>query len=82
MTHDSLITVLNKGGQHLGDLIWWTLAEARIDRSTLENIWTGAQLAPEYLPDQPTVEMALKSNFLAAERGRYRILGALAYVES
>ena len=26
MTLDKLISVLNKGGQHLGDLIWWTLA--------------------------------------------------------
>ena len=41
MTLDRLTSALNKGGQHLGDLIWWTLAEARIDRSTMENIWTG-----------------------------------------
>ena len=44
MTLDKITTVLNKGGQHLGDLIWWTLSDAKIDRSTLENIWTGAQL--------------------------------------
>ncbi len=39
MTFDKLTSVLANGGQHLGDLIWWTLAEARIDRSTLERIW-------------------------------------------
>ena len=70
MTLDKLTTVLNKGGQHLGDLIWWTLAEARIDRSTLENIWTGAQLAPEYLPDPPTAEKALKSAVREAAVGQ------------
>lgn len=28
MTLDKLTSALNQGGQHLGDLIWWTLAEA------------------------------------------------------
>jgi hypothetical protein len=70
MTHDKLITVLNKGGRHLGDMIWWTLNDAKIDRSTLENIWTGAQLAPEYLPDPPTAEKALKSAVREAAVGQ------------
>jgi hypothetical protein len=70
MTLDKLTSALNKGGQHLGDLIWWTLAEARIDRSTLENIWSGAQLAPEYLPDPPTAEKALKSAVREAALGQ------------
>jgi len=70
MTLDKLTSALNKGGQHLGDLIWWTLAEARIDRSTLENIWSGAQLAPEYLPDPPTAEKALKSAVREAAIGQ------------
>jgi hypothetical protein len=61
MTLDKLTSALNQGGQHLGDLIWWTLAEARIDRSTLENIWAGGHLAPEFLPDPPTAEKALKA---------------------
>lgn len=60
MTFEKLTSALNQGGQHLGDLIWWTLAEARIDRSTLETIWEGAQLGPEHLPDPPTAEKALK----------------------
>ena len=70
MTLDMLTSALNKGGQHLGDLIWWTLAEARIDRSTLEKIWTSAQLAPEYLPDPPTAEKALKSAVREAAVGQ------------
>ena len=56
MTLDKLTSALNQGGQHLGDIVYWTLAEARIDRSTLENIWAGAQLSPEFLPDPPTAE--------------------------
>ncbi len=70
MTHDKLKSVLNMGGQHLGDLIWWTLAEARIDRSTLEKIWAGAQLAPEHLPEPPTAEKALKAAVREAAVGQ------------
>jgi hypothetical protein len=70
MTIDKITTVLNKGGQHLGDLIWWTLAEARIDRSTLEKVWAGAQLAPEHLPDPPTAEKALKAAVREAAVGQ------------
>jgi len=70
MTHDKLITVLNRGGQHLGDMIWWTLSDAKIDRSTLENIWAGAQLAPDYLPDPPTAEKALKAAVREAAVGQ------------
>jgi hypothetical protein len=70
MTLDKITSVLNKGGQHLGDLIWWTLSDAKIDRATLENIWTGAQLAPEYLPDPPTAEKALKAAVREASVGQ------------
>jgi hypothetical protein len=70
MTHDKLKSVLAKGGQHLGDLIWWTLAEAKIERPTLESIWTSAKLALEYLPDPPTAEKALKSAVREAAIGQ------------
>jgi hypothetical protein len=70
MTLDKLTSALNNGGQHLGDLIWWTLAEARIDRSTLERIWGGAPLAPEFLPDPPTAEKALKAAVREAAVGQ------------
>ncbi len=30
MSFAQLKSVLATGGQHLGDVIWWTLAEARI----------------------------------------------------
>jgi hypothetical protein len=70
MTHDKLKSVLAKGGQLLGTIVYWTLAEAKIDRSTLESIWTGANLAPEYLPDPPTAEKALKSAVREAAVGQ------------
>jgi hypothetical protein len=70
VTFDKLTSVLNQGGKHLGDLIWWTLAEASIDRSILKNIWAGAQLAPEHLPDPPTAEKALKAAVREAAVGQ------------
>ncbi len=70
MTLDKITTVLNKGGQHLGDIVYWTLAEARIDRSTLEKLWAGAQLAPEHLPEPPTAEKALKAAVREAAIGQ------------
>jgi len=35
MTFDKLTSALNKGGQYLGDLIWWTLASNRFIASSL-----------------------------------------------
>ncbi len=70
MNLNGIKTALEKGGKHLGDIVYWTLADARIDRSTLENIWTGAQLPSEYLPDPPTAEKALKSAVREAAVGQ------------
>ncbi len=61
---------LNTGGHHLGDIVYWTLAEARIDRSTLESIWAGAQLDPAHLPEPPTAEKALKAAVREAAVGQ------------
>ena len=70
MTLDKITSVLNKGGQHLGDIVYWTLAEARIDRNTLEQLWSCAQLAPEHLPEPPTAEKALKAAVREAAVGQ------------
>ena len=70
MTLDKITSVLSKGGQHLGDIVYWTLAEARIDRSALEQLWAGAQLAPEHLPEPPTAEKALKAAVREAAVGQ------------
>jgi hypothetical protein len=63
-------TLAHDGGAHLGDIVYWALAEARIDRSTLENIWAGAQLTPEFLPDPPTAEKAFKAAAREAALGQ------------
>jgi hypothetical protein len=62
VTLDTITSVLATGGKHLGDILYWTLAEARIDRSTLENIWAGAQLLPSYLPEPPTVRVPAQAD--------------------
>jgi hypothetical protein len=63
-------TLAREGGRHLGDLVWWALADARVDRSTLATVWARAQLAPEHLPDPPTVEKALKTAVREAAVGQ------------
>jgi hypothetical protein len=70
MSLETVKSVLRKGDKHLGDLIWWTLADARVDRSTLETIWNSARLAPEFLPDPPTAEKALKAAVREAAVGQ------------
>lgn len=51
---------LARGGEHLGDLIWWSLSDARVDRGTLTTIWQEAGLPGELLPEPPTAEKAFK----------------------
>lgn len=57
---ERLRAVLGSAGEHLGDLVWWTLSDASVGRTTLESIWAGAQLAKELLPEPPTAEKALR----------------------
>ena len=49
-----------KGGEHLDDLIFWSLSDARVERLALEALWAGAGLDADLLPDAPTAENALK----------------------
>jgi len=63
---EGLRTVLGTAGEHLGDMVWWTLADASLDRVTLEARWTGAGLAKELLPEPPTAEKARVYSFLPA----------------
>jgi hypothetical protein len=70
MSLERITNALNQGGAHLGDIVYWTLAQARIDRSTLESIWTAAQLAPEFLSEPPTAEKAFKTAAREAALGR------------
>jgi hypothetical protein len=59
-----------KGGDHLGDLVFWTLADARVDRTTLESLWKGAGLDVALLPEEPTAEKALKQAVREAQVGQ------------
>lgn len=60
---------LNAGGSHLGDLIWWALADARVNRATLEGVWAGAGLDLGALPEPPSAEKALKTAVREAQVG-------------
>ncbi|HTU02009.1 MAG TPA: DUF6744 family protein [Candidatus Sulfotelmatobacter sp.] len=57
-------------GQHVGDLLWWTLADARISRSLLESIWRDAGLSSNWLPDPPTPEKALRAAVRESQVGQ------------
>jgi hypothetical protein len=57
---DSIIQALKTGGRHLGDLCFWQLAEASVDRATFEARWEAAGLDKALLPEPPTAEKALK----------------------
>lgn len=71
MTHDKIRKALEaKGGPHLGDVLYWTLADARVTRSTLEQVWTGAGLDPALLPEPPTAEKTIKAAARAAAVGQ------------
>jgi hypothetical protein len=67
---ERITNALNQGGAHLGDIVYWTLTDARLDRSTLETIWSAAQLAPEFMPEPPTAEKAFKTAAREAALGR------------
>ena len=60
MDIERLKSTLATGGEHLGDIVFWALADARIDRVTLESLWTEAGLDLDLLPEPPTPEKALK----------------------
>ena len=78
MNFDRLRSTLNSGGEHLGDMIFWALADARIDRVTLEAVWMGAGLDMGLLPDPPTAEKALKVAVREAQVGHPNLLVRLA----
>jgi hypothetical protein len=62
--------VLGKGTQHLGDIVFWQLADARVDRTTLESLWRDAGLDAALLPEEPTAERALKQAVREAQIGQ------------
>ena len=59
-TLNNIVTALNTGGTHLGDLNFWVLSDAAISRSELESKWKQTGLPHQLLPEPPTVEKAFK----------------------
>ena len=70
MNLNRLTSVLSKTGSHLGDIIFWQLADARVDRTTLESLWNDAGLDAALLPEEPTAERALKQAVREAQVGQ------------
>jgi hypothetical protein len=65
---------LQTAGEHVGDLLWWTLEDARISRSRLEAVWAAAALSPNFLPEPPTPEKALKTAVRECQVGQHNHL--------
>lgn len=70
MNLKNLATVLAKSGAHLGDVVFWQLTDARVDRATLESLWKCAGLDVVLLPEEPTAERALKQAVREAQVGQ------------
>jgi hypothetical protein len=70
MNLSKLQSVLAQGGPHLGDVIFWQLTDARVDRTTLEWLWKNAGLEVSLLPEEPTAERALKQAVREAQVGQ------------
>jgi len=61
---------LQTAGEHVGDMLWWTLEDARISRERLEEVWLGAGLSAALLPEPPTPEKALRAAVREAQVGQ------------
>lgn len=51
----------NHGGEPLGDLLWWELANACITRPELQKLWVQSALPTELLPEPPSAEKTFKT---------------------
>lgn len=78
MSLDLVKQSLARGDVHLGDVCFWALADADVERSTLERIWNSAGLSADLLPDPPSAERALKLSVREAQIGQKDLLLRLA----
>ncbi len=78
---DQLVDVLSTGGDHLGDLCWWSLADASINRQSLESKWSTTGLSADLLPEPPTDEKAFKLAVRETQVGLVDRLLRLALVD-
>jgi hypothetical protein len=65
-----LQSVLAHGGDHLGDLVFWTLQDARVECSILEQLWRDAGLDAGLLPEPPSADRAFKQAAREAQVGQ------------
>ena len=65
----SLKKAASANGEHLGDVIWWTLSSADVKRSVLETKWLAAGLDKEFLPEPQTPDKAMRLAVKAAGVG-------------
>lgn len=59
----------NRGGEPLGDLLWWELVNATVTRPTLQNLWVQSALPSELLPEPPSPEKTFKTAAKEAQVG-------------
>jgi hypothetical protein len=71
-------STLQTAGAHVGDILWWTLDDARTPRHRLEAIWADAGLSRSFLPEPPTAEKALRTAVREAQVGQTGYLIRLA----
>lgn len=63
-----------RGGPHLGDVLFWTLSDATLTRSTLVSTWQAHSLDVALLPELPTAEKALKAAIRDNQGGHPELL--------
>jgi len=70
---------VGRGDEHLGDMVWWTIREARIARALLLDTWKQEGLPEALLPEEPSPEKALGTAVREGRVGRldYQILKSL-----
>jgi len=66
LSFTALRNTVQAGGEHLGDVVWWMLSGADVQRSVLETKWLAAGLDPKYMPQPQTPEKALRLAVRAA----------------
>lgn len=71
-------SAIARGSNHLGDIVWWGLTDARISRVELTKIWSLESLSPELLPEPPSAERAFKAAIREAQIGQPERLLRLA----
>lgn len=74
MSIEKIKTALETGGNHLGDIVFWSLQDARINREMLKAKWAAAGLDEVFLPEEPTAEKAFRLAAREAGQGQEHIL--------